>query len=88
MQIDDVLDNRQLQYGDFSENAVVMQTLKVIMRTSRNWDRISDMQREALEMIAHKIGRILCGNPNHADSWIDIAGYATLVYNRIESDKE
>ena len=30
-------------------------------------------------MIAVKIARILNGDPNHFDSWIDIAGYATLA---------
>lgn len=30
-------------------------------------------------MIQHKIGRILNGDPAYADSWHDIAGYATLV---------
>lgn len=37
-------------------------------------------------MIAHKIGRILNGDPNYADSWIDIAGYAKLVADRLEKD--
>lgn len=30
-------------------------------------------------MQAHKQARILNGDPNYADSWHDIAGYATLV---------
>lgn len=41
-------------------------------------------QREALEMIAHKIARILNGDPNYADSWHDVAGYATLVADRLQ----
>jgi hypothetical protein len=41
-------------------------------------------QLEALEMICHKIGRIVNGDPNYADSWIDIAGYAKLVADRLE----
>jgi hypothetical protein len=41
-------------------------------------------QAEALDMIFHKIGRILNGDPNYADSWIDIAGYAKLVADRLE----
>jgi hypothetical protein len=40
-------------------------------------------QREALEMIAHKIARIVNGDPNYADSWLDIAGYAQLVADRL-----
>jgi hypothetical protein len=40
-------------------------------------------QQEALDMICHKIGRIVNGDPNYADSWVDIAGYATLVADRL-----
>ena len=40
--------------------------------------------REALFMIAHKIGRIVNGDPWYADSWVDIAGYAKLVADRLE----
>jgi hypothetical protein len=42
------------------------------------------IQVEALEMIAHKIGRILSGDPNHQDHWDDIAGYAKLVSERLQ----
>lgn len=42
---------------------------------------LSFEQCEALDMIQHKIGRILSGNPNEPDHWHDIAGYATLVEN-------
>jgi hypothetical protein len=38
-------------------------------------------------MIAHKIGRIVNGDPRYADSWVDIAGYAKLVADRLEGDK-
>ena len=40
---------------------------------------LKSYQRESLDMIVHKIARILNGDPNHVDSWHDIAGYATLV---------
>jgi hypothetical protein len=37
-----------------------------------------------LDMIFTKVGRILNGDSNHIDSWIDIAGYATLVADRLQ----
>jgi hypothetical protein len=49
------------------------------MRDSPNWGDLTDDKREALEMIAHKIGRILNGDPEYKDSWHDIIGYARLV---------
>jgi hypothetical protein len=39
---------------------------------------------ETLDMIAHKIGRIIAGNAAEPDHWRDIAGYAQLVANRLE----
>jgi hypothetical protein len=44
----------------------------------------SDDQWEALEMIVHKIGRIVNGNPDKIDHWVDIAGYAKLVADRLQ----
>jgi len=35
-------------------------------------------QGEAIHMICVKLARIVCGDPNHADHWDDIAGYARL----------
>jgi hypothetical protein len=34
-------------------------------------------------MIMHKIARIMNGDPNYRDSWVDIAGYAQIVADRI-----
>jgi hypothetical protein len=45
--------------------------------------RLEYHQRESLDMIACKASRILNGDPNHLDSWVDIAGYATIVATRI-----
>ena len=45
----------------------------------------SSSQQDALDMIAHKIGRIINGNPHYKDSWVDIAGYAQLVVDELEA---
>ena len=45
---------------------------------------MDDDQVEALEMIAHKIGRIINGDHSYSDSWHDIAGYAKLVADRLD----
>ena len=72
---------REQSHGDFEVNTVTMQRLKFICRDSSNWMMMPAYQREAIEMICHKLGRILCGNSNFTDHWHDIAGYATLVEN-------
>jgi hypothetical protein len=81
--VNEVLADREKGYGKFEDLAVISQALKGAFRAWPNWDRLMQDQREALDMIAVKIGRIMNGNPNYADSWVDIAGYATLVADRL-----
>ena len=80
--IDDVLKEREKTHGAFKNHAYASQLLKSVMRETPNWIKLNDEDKEALEMIAHKIARILCGDPNHADHWVDISGYATLRIER------
>jgi hypothetical protein len=77
-----ILAERGKVYGDFTDHAAITQNLKRLMQTMPKWERLSDPHAEALEMIAHKIGRILNGDPNYRDSWDDIAGYAKLAADR------
>jgi hypothetical protein len=80
------LDQRGARYGKFTGHASVTQQLKEIIRDEleiRNKVLAND-QQEALDMICHKIGRIVNGDPDYDDSWVDIAGYAKLVSNRLQ----
>jgi hypothetical protein len=85
--LDETLRDRQTRYGSFSDVAFYTDQLKRTLRDGEKWGELSPSQREALDMIASKIGRVLSGNPNHADHWHDIAGYATLVERQIEAAK-
>lgn len=75
----DILDEREKTHGDYYRVAMMAQELKDVMRRGKNWKTLDDTQRETLEMIASKIGRIMSGNPHEADHWRDIAGYAALI---------
>lgn len=77
-----VLNERGSTHGDFKENGVIMQALKECIRAHWKWSELEPYEREALEMIQHKIGRILCGDHKYFDHWRDIAGYAKLVEER------
>lgn len=81
MDTDALLAERGKTHGDYSEHADATQSMKHLFRQYRNWPKLSYAQKETLEMIAHKIGRALTGDPNHIDHWDDIAGYAKLVSN-------
>lgn len=85
--INQTLIERKNKYGSFYDNATLTQALTETMRLTNKWDKLEADQKEALEMIAHKISRILNGDPNYADSWHDIAGYAMLVENRLNEDE-
>jgi hypothetical protein len=77
------LAERGNRYGDFSEHARITQNIKRAMQDSPNWLTLTDDKKETLEMIAHKIGRILNGDPEYHDSWHDINGYTKLVADRL-----
>ncbi len=78
-EVEETITERGNRYGKFSDGAEIMQSLKNVMRESEGWSKLSDSQKEGLEMIQHKIGRVLNGGPNYDDNYRDIAGYATLL---------
>jgi hypothetical protein len=72
--------------GPFAGHAEITQQLKGVISIYVRRKPVKFLesdQPEALDMICHKIGRILNGNPDYADSWHDIAGYAQLVADRL-----
>lgn len=89
--IDSILKERGQRYGKFVEHANITCAIKREMHEAilrRADGTFCNDHIEALDMIAHKIGRILNGDPNYADSWDDIAGYAKLVADRIRGDSK
>lgn len=78
-----LLAERKSTHGEYRDHARYTQALKGIIHSSPNWASMADHQKETLEMIAHKIGRILAGNPDFDDHWRDISGYAKLTEERL-----
>jgi hypothetical protein len=83
-EIQKVLDEREKTHGDFADVARVAQALKAAAESGRNYSKLTDVQREALDMALSKISRILSGNHSFRDHYEDIAGYMTLVINSME----
>ena len=72
--------NRDRQHGGLEAVGIVSQRIKSSMRDSSNWESLAlhPAGKEALDMIAHKIARVLSGSdPHDFQHWEDIAGYAT-----------
>ena len=84
--LDTILEERGSRYGKFADHAQVTQELKAVIFTRRPRESLDSDMVEALEMICHKIGRIVNGDPAYADSWVDIAGYSQLVADRLNGN--
>lgn len=86
--MDALLQKREDQYGSFMFSANIAIRLKGVMHNAiaQKDLHLAPDQMLALDMIAVKISRILSGNPSHKDSWVDIAGYAKLVADRLQGN--
>jgi hypothetical protein len=82
MDIVDTIKARAASNGDYETQAEIAQELKRTLRTGLSWDRVHAYEAEALDMIAHKLARIVNGDPHFHDHWHDIQGYAKLAADR------
>lgn len=83
-----LLAERQNTHGEYVDHARCTQAILRVCQAEKNWPVLSDIMKESIHMIAHKLGRIMSGTPDVADHWADIAGYAVLVQQRIEKPIE
>ena len=86
--LDSILQKRGSRYGSLMNNSTISQKLKEILHNSTNWEAMPPDMKEALHMIAHKIARIVEGDFNYDDSWIDISGYSTLIVERLHQKQQ
>jgi hypothetical protein len=89
-EIEQILEERGNNYGEFSNHAALSQTLKntimqhyFIVHGGDQATPLPAFMVEAISMIAHKLARIANGNPFYDDSWKDISGYAELAVKGI-----
>lgn len=78
----ETLDQRGQHYGDYGNMAYVAQKIKDVLRDGGAWLRVTPVHRESLDLMATKMARIVCGDPNLPDNWHDIQGYAKLAEDR------
>lgn len=82
---DVLVTERKTTHGAFEDHARVTQKFKAVLfdelnrRIDRGQPGLTPMQYESLEMILHKIGRIVAGDAAFEDHWNDIAGYAHIA---------
>ena len=85
-QIGKTLTERGSRYGSFNNLAQISQGLKEAMRATPGWAKLTASQKEALEMVQHKIARMLNGDPAYEDNAVDIVGYSTLMMKNMQGD--
>ena len=83
--INETIAQRAYTHGEFRLVAAVSQSIKGSIALAAP-SKLSRVQNEALDMIASKIARIVVGDNNEPDHWLDIEGYARLA--RMELDGE
>lgn len=77
-----IIKQRGEAYGDYRDQAEIARKFK--SEIEKHTEKMTATQREALDMIAVKISRLINGDPWHRDSWVDIVGYATLVISELD----
>jgi hypothetical protein len=81
-----LLAERMTTHGEYTEHARCTQRLLRVLMAERRYEELPDTMKESLHLICHKMARVVTGNPNHADHWDDIAGYAKLISQRLSPD--
>jgi hypothetical protein len=83
--IKQTLNERGKRYGSFKGHAEVSQRLKVVVQEELETREkfLSPVQQEAVDMILHKLARIVNGDASYIDSWRDIVGYTQLVVDEL-----
>ena len=80
--IGQVTKDRGSSYGHPADDFARVATFKAVLR-----DCPDAVLRHVLEMIAVKMARLI-HTPDHADSWVDIAGYARTAAMVIDRRRE
>lgn len=86
MNVEKTLEERGNRYGTFVDNAETIQKCLEILMEGKSAHKLWNTHREAIHMIVHKLARIVNGDADYKDSWVDIAGYATLMAKELTDD--
>lgn len=73
-----IIESRQGTHGSFKENSRLTRAFLRVAETGLNYKQLNDMQLEALHMNFHKISRLLSGDCNEPDHWLDSGNYMHL----------
>lgn len=84
--IDSILNERGARYGKFIDVALATDELQTVFYENMSLQKLETLEADqsiAIDMICHKLARIAVGDADYIDNWLDIAGYAQLVADRL-----
>jgi hypothetical protein len=85
--IEEILEERGKRYGKFIDVAAATWAIQENLYEHMQLEKLQSLspdQSVALDMICHKLARIAVGDADYVDNWVDIAGYAQLVADRLQ----
>jgi hypothetical protein len=71
-------------FDPFEDMAQLSQAIKFAFRRGKNWEVLPPESKEALELIATDLARILVGNLGEPKHWDDIAALARIRNKTLE----
>lgn len=81
--LSETLADRKPRYGRFDHHAARARAFINVAEASANWNKLPPDTQHATCYILDKLARALEGDPDYSDNWHDIAGYATLIEDRL-----
>jgi hypothetical protein len=77
--VDALIVERSTTHGDYLLNADITWQIKDALHRGRRYEEMHPAMKETLDMVAHKMHRIVNGDPYFRDHWVDMTGYPHLV---------
>lgn len=77
---------RNRQHGDPDRQLALAGRLKRVLQENAEADLL-DGEWEAIGQIVTKLSRIVCGKQRNLDNAIDIAGYASILYEIMQEEE-
>lgn len=85
-EVQSVVAARDGSYGGFGGIALTCQNFKDIARSCPSWKSLNPSEKEGIDMIFHKITRILYSPKKIRDSWVDIGGYCRATLKALDEE--
>lgn len=80
--VDALIEERSNTHGDYMVNSEITWTIKEALHRGAHYDSMHPAMKETLDMVAHKMHRIVNGDPFFKDHWVDMTGYPHLVVGK------